>query len=90
MYLRRNADLSDWEAAQRRLLEQLDKAISQTQLLTDSATVRWTGNPKEYMDYFAVVAERGVGLIPEELTQHFCTAPPPNLHLLITSNGHVK
>ncbi|CDJ43093.1 hypothetical protein ETH_00018250 [Eimeria tenella] len=48
MYLRRTIDLSNWARVQRRLLERFDKTMSQSQLLTELAKVRWNGNPKEY------------------------------------------
>ncbi|CDJ66082.1 hypothetical protein ENH_00014580, partial [Eimeria necatrix] len=41
MYLRRTIDLSDWATAQRRLLERFDRTMSQSQLLTELAKVRW-------------------------------------------------
>ncbi|CDJ65909.1 hypothetical protein ENH_00011870 [Eimeria necatrix] len=60
--------------------------MSQSQFLTELAKVRWNGNPKEYTDQFAAVAERGVGLTPEELADYYCTGLPTNLHLLMTNN----
>ncbi|CDJ42958.1 hypothetical protein ETH_00031265 [Eimeria tenella] len=79
MYLRRTIDLSDWATVQRRLLERFDKTMSQSQLLTELAKVRWNGNPKEYSDWFAAVAERGSGLAPDELADYYCTGLPTNL-----------
>ena len=64
--------------------------MSQSQLLTELAKVRWNGNPKEYTDRFAAVAERGLGLAPDELADYYCTGLPTDLHLLITNNGQVK
>ncbi|CDJ64248.1 hypothetical protein ENH_00064290 [Eimeria necatrix] len=68
MYLRRTLDLSDSATVQRRLLERFDRTMSQSQLLTELAKVRWNGNPKEYTDRFAAVAERGLGSAPDELS----------------------
>ncbi|CDJ64944.1 hypothetical protein ENH_00085690 [Eimeria necatrix] len=87
MYLRRTMDLSDWATVQRRLLEQLNRTMSQSQLLAELAKVRWNGNPKEYTDRFAAVAERGLGFAPDELADYYCTGLPTDLHLLITDNG---
>ncbi|CDJ43584.1 hypothetical protein ETH_00030655 [Eimeria tenella] len=39
-------------------------------------------------DHF--VAERGVGIAPDELADFYCTRLPTDLHLLITNNGLVK
>ncbi|CDJ68258.1 hypothetical protein ENH_00050490 [Eimeria necatrix] len=64
--------------------------MSQSQLLTELTKVRWNGNPKEYTDRFAAVAERGLGLAPDELADYYCTGLPTDLHLLITNNGQVK
>ncbi|CDJ63801.1 hypothetical protein ENH_00052350 [Eimeria necatrix] len=64
--------------------------MSQSQLSTELAKVRWNGNPKEYRDRFAAVAERGLGLAPDELADYYCTGLPTDLHLLITNNGQVK
>ncbi|CDJ70181.1 LOW QUALITY PROTEIN: hypothetical protein ENH_00079320 [Eimeria necatrix] len=90
MYLRRTIDLSDWATVQRRLLERFDRTMLQSQLLTELAKVRWNGNPKEYTDQFAAVAERGLGLAPHELANYYCTGLPTDLHLLIANNGQVK
>ncbi|CDJ64732.1 hypothetical protein ENH_00078780 [Eimeria necatrix] len=90
MYLRRNIDLSDWATVQCRLLERFDKTMSQSQLLTKLGKVRWNGNPKEYTDQFAAVAERGVGIAPDELADFYCAGLPTDLHLLNTNNGLVK
>ncbi|CDJ45327.1 hypothetical protein ETH_00020215 [Eimeria tenella] len=90
MYLRRTIDLSDWATIQRRLLERFDKTMSQSQMLTELAKVRWNGNLKEYTDRFAAVAERGLGLAPDELADYYCTRLPTDLHLLITNNGQMK
>ncbi|CDJ38071.1 hypothetical protein ETH_00029965 [Eimeria tenella] len=70
MYLWRTIDLSDWATVQRRLLERFDKTMSQSQLLTELAKVRWNGNPKENTDRFVAVAERGLGLAPDELADY--------------------
>ncbi|CDJ62008.1 hypothetical protein ENH_00000870 [Eimeria necatrix] len=86
MYLWRTIDLSDWATVQRRLLERLDRTMSQSQLLTELAKVRWNGNPKKYTDRFAAVAERGLGFAPDELADYYCTGLPTDLHLLITNN----
>ncbi|CDJ62503.1 OSJNBa0042D13.18 protein, related [Eimeria necatrix] len=64
--------------------------MSQSQLLTELAKVPWNGNPKEYTDRFAAVAERGLGFAPDELADYYCTGLPTDLHLLITNNGQVK
>ncbi|CDJ38774.1 hypothetical protein ETH_00007965 [Eimeria tenella] len=101
MYLRRTIDLSDWTTVQRRLLERwttvqrrllerFDKTMSQSQLLTELAKVRWNTKPKEYTDRFAAVAERGLGVAPDELADYYCTGLPTDLHLLITNDGQVK
>ncbi|CDJ67940.1 hypothetical protein ENH_00044940 [Eimeria necatrix] len=90
MYLQKTIDLSDWAVVQRRLLERFDKTMSQSQLLTELAKVRWNGNPKEYTDRFAAVAESGLGLAPDELADYYCSGLPTDLHLLITNNGQVK
>ncbi|CDJ37107.1 hypothetical protein, conserved [Eimeria tenella] len=90
MYLRRTIDLSDWATVQRRLLERFDRTMSQSQLLTELAKVRWNGNLKEYTDQFAVVAERGLGLAPDKLADYYCTGLPTDFHLLITNNGKGK
>ncbi|CDJ70492.1 hypothetical protein ENH_00084660 [Eimeria necatrix] len=90
IYLRRTIDLSDWATVQRRLLERFDRTMSQSQLLTELAKIRWNGNPKEYTDRFAAVAERGLGLPPDELADYYCTGLRTDLHLLITNNGQVK
>ncbi|CDJ64004.1 hypothetical protein ENH_00056840 [Eimeria necatrix] len=87
MYLRRTIDLSDWTTVQRRLFERFDRTMSQSQLLTELAKVRWNGNPKEYTDRFAAVAERGLGFAPDKLADYYCTGLPTDLHLLITNNG---
>ncbi|CDJ41681.1 hypothetical protein ETH_00010520 [Eimeria tenella] len=70
MCLRRITDLSDWAAVQRRLLERFDKTMSQSQLLTELAKVGRNGNPKQYMDRFAAVAERGLGVAADELADY--------------------
>ncbi|CDJ42301.1 hypothetical protein, conserved [Eimeria tenella] len=90
MYLQRTIDLSDWATAQRRLLECFDKTMSQSQLLTELAIVRWNGNTKEYTDQFAAVAEREVGVAPDELADSYCAGLPTDHHLLIRNNGLVK
>ncbi|CDJ43022.1 hypothetical protein, conserved [Eimeria tenella] len=90
MYLRRTIDLCDWATVRRRLLERFDKTMSQSQLLTEFARVRWNGNPNEYLDRFAAVAERGLGVAPDELADYYCTRLPTDLHLPITNNGQVK
>ncbi|CDJ70440.1 hypothetical protein ENH_00083560 [Eimeria necatrix] len=90
MYLRRTIDLSDGATVQRRLLERFDRTMSQSQLLTELTKVRWNGDPKEYTDQFAAVAERGLGLAPDEIADYYCAGLPTGLHLLITNNGHVK
>ncbi|CDJ67486.1 hypothetical protein ENH_00038380 [Eimeria necatrix] len=90
MYLRRTIDLSNWATVQRRLLEQFDRTMSQSQLLKELAKVRWNGNPNEYTDRLAAVAERGLGFAPDELADYYCTGLPTDLHLLITNNGQVK
>ncbi|CDJ41577.1 hypothetical protein ETH_00022635 [Eimeria tenella] len=90
MYLQRTIDLSDWATLQRRLFERFDKTMSQSKLLTELAKVRWSGNPKEYTYRFAAVAERGLGVAPDELADYYCTGLPTDLHLLITNNGQVK
>ncbi|CDJ69522.1 hypothetical protein, conserved, partial [Eimeria necatrix] len=90
MYLRKTINLSDWAAVQRRLLERFDKTMSQSQSLTELGKVRWNGNPKEYTDRFAAVAESGLGLAPDELADYYCSGLPTDLHLLITNNGQVK
>ncbi|CDJ62306.1 hypothetical protein ENH_00012560 [Eimeria necatrix] len=90
MYLWRTIDLSDWATVQRRLLKRFDKTMSQIQLLTELAKVRWNGNTKEYTDRFEAVAERGLGLAPDELADYYSTGLPTDLHLLITNNGQVK
>ncbi|CDJ43332.1 hypothetical protein ETH_00000700 [Eimeria tenella] len=90
MYLRRTINLSDWATVQRRLLERFDKTMPQSQLLTELDKVRWNGNPKEYTDWFGAVAERGLGVAPDELADYYCTGLPTDLHLLITNNGQVK
>ncbi|CDJ62396.1 hypothetical protein ENH_00014500 [Eimeria necatrix] len=64
--------------------------MSQSQLLTKLAKVRWNGNPKEYTDRFAAVAERGLGVATNELADYYCAGQPTDLHLLITNNGQVK
>ncbi|CDJ64776.1 hypothetical protein ENH_00080540 [Eimeria necatrix] len=70
MYLRRTIDLSNWATVQRRLLEPFDRTMSQSQLLTELAKVRWNGNLKGYTDRFAAVAERGLGFAPDELADY--------------------
>ncbi|CDJ70531.1 hypothetical protein ENH_00085090 [Eimeria necatrix] len=90
MYLRRTIDLSDWATEQRRLLEQFDKTMSQSQLLTELAKVRWNGNPKKYTDRFVAVAERGLRLVPDELADYYFTGLPTDHHLLIPNKGQVK
>ncbi|CDJ67797.1 hypothetical protein ENH_00041680 [Eimeria necatrix] len=45
---------------------------------------------KEYTDRFAAVAERGLGLSPDEIADYYCAGLPTDLHLLITNNGQVK
>ncbi|CDJ63034.1 hypothetical protein ENH_00032080 [Eimeria necatrix] len=90
MYLRRTIDLSDWVTVQRRLLELFDRTMSQSQLLTELAKARWNGNPKEYTDRFAVVAEPGLGFAPDELADYYCAGLPTDLHLLITNNGQLE
>ena len=70
MYLWRTIDLSDWATVQRRLLERFDKTMSQSQLLTELAKVGRNGNPKQYMDRFAAVAERGLGVAADELADY--------------------
>ncbi|CDJ66526.1 hypothetical protein ENH_00021600 [Eimeria necatrix] len=90
MYLQRTIDLSDWATVQRRLLERLNKTMLQSQLLTELGKVRRNGNPKEYTDQFAAVAERGVGIAPDELADFYCAGLLTDLHLLITNNGLVK
>ncbi|CDJ64364.1 hypothetical protein ENH_00067350 [Eimeria necatrix] len=64
--------------------------MSESQLLKELAKVRWNSNPKEYTGRFAAVAERGLGLAPDELADYYCTELPTDLHLLITNNGQVK
>ncbi|CDJ34490.1 LOW QUALITY PROTEIN: uncharacterized protein EMH_0090580 [Eimeria mitis] len=64
--------------------------MSQSQLLTDLGKVRWNGNPKEYTDQFAAVAERSAVIAPDELAGFQCTGLPTDLHLLITNNGQEK
>ncbi|CDJ64328.1 hypothetical protein ENH_00071850 [Eimeria necatrix] len=90
MYLQPTIDLGDWATVQRRLLEQFDKTMLQSQLLTDLGKVRWNRNPKEYTDQFAAIAERGVGIALDELADFYCAGLPTGLHLLITNNGLVK
>ncbi|CDJ37706.1 hypothetical protein ETH_00026940 [Eimeria tenella] len=90
MYIRRTIDLSDWETVHHRLLERFDKTMSQSQLLTELAKVRWNSNPKEYADRFAAVAEPGLGVSPDDLRDYYCTGLPTYLHLLITNNGQVE
>ncbi|CDJ41100.1 hypothetical protein ETH_00019080 [Eimeria tenella] len=90
MYLRRTIDLSDWATVQRRLLERFDKIMSQSQLLKELAKVRWNGSPNEYADRFAAVAERGLGVAPDELSDYYCTGLPTDLNLQIANNGQVK
>ncbi|CDJ65805.1 hypothetical protein ENH_00010540, partial [Eimeria necatrix] len=89
MYLQETIDLSDWATVRRRLLERFDRKMSQSQLLTELTKVRWNGDPKEYTDQFAAVAERGLGLAPDEIADYYCAGIPTDLHLLITNNGHV-
>ncbi|CDJ66354.1 hypothetical protein ENH_00019250 [Eimeria necatrix] len=83
-------DLSDWATVRRRLLERFDRTMSQSQLLTELTKVLWNGDPKEYTDQFAAVAERGLGLAPDEIADYYCAGLPTDLHLLIINNGHVK
>ncbi|CDJ63098.1 hypothetical protein ENH_00033910 [Eimeria necatrix] len=90
IYLQRTIDLSDWVTVERRLLERFDKTMSQSQLLTELDKVRWNGNPEEYLGKFASVAERGVGIAPNELADPYCAGVPTDLYLLITNNGQVK
>ncbi|CDJ65142.1 hypothetical protein ENH_00000970 [Eimeria necatrix] len=90
MYLQEAIDLSDWATVRRRLSERFDRTMSQSQLLTELTKVRWNGDPKEYTDQFAAVAERGLGLAPDEIADYYCARLPTDLHLLITNDEHVK
>ncbi|CDJ67509.1 hypothetical protein ENH_00037190 [Eimeria necatrix] len=90
MYLQETIDLSDWATVRRRLLERFDRTMSQSQLLTELTKVLWNGDPKEYTDQFAAVAERVLGLAPDEIADYYYAGLPTDLHLLITNNGHVK
>ncbi|CDJ67621.1 hypothetical protein, conserved [Eimeria necatrix] len=64
--------------------------MSQSELLTELAKVRWNGNLKEYTDRFATVAERGMSPTPAELADYYCTGLPTDLHLSISNDGQVK
>ncbi|CDJ62908.1 hypothetical protein ENH_00028900 [Eimeria necatrix] len=90
MYLRRTIDLSDWATVRRRLLERFHRTMSQSQLLKELAKVRWNGNPKEYTDRFAAVAEQALDFAPDKLAKYYCTGLPTDLRLSITNNGKVK
>ncbi|CDJ65626.1 hypothetical protein ENH_00007820 [Eimeria necatrix] len=90
MYLQRTFDLSDWTTVKHRLLERFNRTMSQSEMLTELAKVRWNGSLKDYTDRFATVAERGMSLTPAELAEYYCTGLPTDLHLSITNDGHVK
>ncbi|CDJ69225.1 OSJNBa0042F21.10 protein, related [Eimeria necatrix] len=64
--------------------------MSQSQLLTELAKLLLNGNPKEYTDQFAAVAERGLGVAPDEFAAYYCTGLLTDLHLLVTNNGQLN